>query len=178
MGKRLGLLHELIPKATRFAALLADGQNAEFNITELKGAASVAGLQIELSKVSTSRDIDLAFTDFKRTQADALIVGPGALLNSSRVQVLMLATHHRMPAIYTDRIYADTGGLVTYGTNLRDQARQVGIYAGRILKGEKPFELPVMRAAKFELIINGRTARMLGLTIPPTLLATADEVIE
>ena len=178
IGKRLGLLHELVPKATRFAALINVSPNAEFTAAELKAAASASGLQIEIFKASTYREIDLAFTNLIRAQAEALLVGPGGLLINRRIQIVTQAAHQRLPAIYGDRIYAESGGLATYGSSVADQVRQVGIFAGRILKGEKPAEMPVMQASKFEFIINLQTARTQGITVPPTLLASADEVIE
>jgi putative ABC transport system substrate-binding protein len=136
------------------------------------------GLQIQVLNASTSREIDAAFATFFRERPDALFVGPDPFLASRRVQLANLASHHSIPATYAVREYADAGGLMSYGTNLPDAFRQVGVYTGRILKGAKPADLPVVQASKFELVINAQTARMLGLTVPATLLATADEVIE
>ena len=124
-----------MPKASRFAALISDSANTQFNASELKAAASAAGLKIEIFKANTNREIDLAFTDLIRAQADALAVGPGAQCINGRVQIVTLAAHHRLPAIYGDRIYAEYGGLVTHGSNVADQVRQVGISAGRRTAG-------------------------------------------
>jgi putative ABC transport system substrate-binding protein len=136
------------------------------------------GLQIQVHKASTSRDIDAVFATFVRDRPDALFVTGNAFFNSRRVQLVHLASYHRIPATYGGRDYPDVGGLMSYGTNVTDAYRQVGVYTGRILKGAKPADLPVVQSTKFELVINAQTARMLGLTVPPSLLATADEVIE
>src|SRR5262245_13077955 len=136
------------------------------------------GLQIQILKASTSRQIDAAFATFVRERPDALFVGNDAFLISRRVQLTHLATRHAVPAIYSGRQYTEAGGLMSYGTSLTDAYRQMGVYTGRILKDAKPADLPVVQASKFELVINAVTARMLGLEVPPTLLARADEVIE
>jgi putative tryptophan/tyrosine transport system substrate-binding protein len=136
------------------------------------------GLQIRIVRASTSREIDAAFATFARERPDALFIGGDPFFNSRRTQLALLAGHHEIPAIYSGREYTEAGGLVSYGSNITDAYRQVGIYSGRILKGAKPTDLPVMQASKFELVINAQTARMLGLTVPPSLLARADEVIE
>ena len=128
-------------------------------------------------KSSTSREINAAFAGFVRERPDALLVGPDPFFVSRRVQLVHLASHRAIPAVYTGRDYVVAGGLMSYGSNLADALRQIGVYVGRILKGAKPTDLPVVQASKFELVINAETARMLGLTVPPTLLATADEVI-
>jgi ABC-type uncharacterized transport system substrate-binding protein len=178
-AKRFELLHELLPSAERFAALVTPNQNVEFTtIKELYATASSLGKQIEIFQAGNNREIDSAFARLVQSRIDALIVNPGPLFNNRRVQIVTLAAHHRLPAIYTDRPYAEAGGLMTYGSNVTDQVRQVGIYTGRILNGEKPADIPVLRASKFEFIINLQTARTLGLEIPPMLLARADEVIE
>jgi putative ABC transport system substrate-binding protein len=136
------------------------------------------GLQIQTARASTSREIDAAFATLARERPDALFVGEDAFLNSRRLQVSLLAMRDRIPAIYSGREYAETGGLMSYGSNITDAYRQVGAYAGRILKGSKPADLPVVQADKFELVVNNQTARSLGLIVPQTLLTSADEVIE
>jgi putative tryptophan/tyrosine transport system substrate-binding protein len=136
------------------------------------------GLQIRVLNAITSRKIDAAFATIVRERPDALFVGNDAFFNARRVQLALLAGRHGVPAILSDREYAEAGGLMTYGSNIVDVYRQVGVYAGRILKGAKPADLPVVQSGKFELVINAQTARMLGLTVPPTLHSTADEVIE
>jgi putative ABC transport system substrate-binding protein len=136
------------------------------------------GLQIYVLNASTSREINAAFATFGRERPDALFVGPDPLFHSRRMQLTHLASRHAIPTAYSERGYAEAGGLMTYGTNATDAWRQAGVYTGRILKGAKPADLPVMQSTKFELVINAETARMLGLTVSPSLLALADEVIE
>ena len=136
------------------------------------------GLQIQILKASTSREIEAAFAPFVRERPDALFVGNDAFLTSRRVQLVHLATRHAVPATYTVRDFAEVGGLMSYGVNITDALRQLGAYVGRILKGARPADLPVVQSSKFELVINAVTARMLGIEVPPTLLARADEVIE
>ena len=136
------------------------------------------GLQVQVLNASTSREINAAFANFVRARPDALYVGTGPFFVSRRVQLTQLATRHMVPAIYSGRQYTEIGGLMSYGTSLTDAYRQMGVYAGRILKGVKPADLPVMQSTKFELVINAETARMLDLNVPPTLLSVADEVIE
>jgi putative ABC transport system substrate-binding protein len=136
------------------------------------------GLQIQFLRASSSREIDAAFATFTRELPDALFVGNDGFFNSRRVQFVHQASHHRLPAIYTGREFSEIGGLMSYGTNIADAFRQAGVYAGRILKGAKPADLPVVQSSKFELVINHQTARMLGLTVPDKLLVAADEVIE
>jgi ABC-type uncharacterized transport system substrate-binding protein len=178
-GKQLGLLHELIPSAARFAVLAnPTQQNFEFFIKDVQASAAAIGRPIELLTASTNRDIDTAFASAAQKRADALLVGPSPLFSNRRFQLLMLAAYHRLPTMYGEREWAEAGGLITYGSNFGDQARQVGIYAGRILKGEKPADLPVQLATKFEFIINLHTARTFGIEVSPTLSARADEVIE
>ena len=179
-AKRLGLLRELVPAATRVAVLVnpANAANAESTESDVAAAARTMGLQIQIFKASTTREIDAAFVTFVRERPDALLVSGDPFFRTRRVQLANLASHHSIPATYALRDYAEAGGLMSYGSNLTDSYRQVGVYTGRILKGAKPADLPVVQASKFELVINAQTARMLGLSVPPTLLATADEVIE
>ena len=177
--KRLGFLHELLPNAVRFAVLLnPNNRNAEPLTRDVQATASAIGRQIEVFAASSAREIDAAFASLLQKRVDALVVSPDPLLDSRRVQLITLATHHRLPTIYSFRENVEIGGLMSYGSSAADRDRQVGIYTGRILKGEKPADLPVIRAAKFEFVINLQTARVLGLTVPSTLLASADEVIE
>ena len=152
--------------------------DTEPTVRDVAAAARAIGLQIQVLNASTSREIDAAFATLVRERPDALFVGPDPFFTSRRVQLIHLASRHAVPAAYSVREYAEAGGLMSYGANVADAWRQVGAYTGRILKGAKPADLPVVQASKFELVINHETARMLGLTVPPTLLATADEVIE
>jgi putative ABC transport system substrate-binding protein len=178
-AKRLGLLHELLPGATRFAVLVnPNSPNIESTITELRGAASTIGRQLEVLTAGTNRDIDVAFASLAQKRAEALLVANNSLFDNRRVQLATLAVLHRLPAIYAWRESVEAGGLMSYGANTADQSRQAGIYTGRILRGEKPADLPVMQPTKFELVINLHTARLLGIEVPPTLLALADVVIE
>jgi ABC-type uncharacterized transport system substrate-binding protein len=179
-AKRLGLLRELVPGAARVAVLVnpANTANAETTLRDVEPAARAMGLQIQILKASTSREIEAAFATFVRERPDALFVGNDAFLTSRRVQLVYLATRHAIPASYTVRDFAEVGGLMSYGSNQSVNYRQVGIYAGRILKGAKPADLPVVQSTKFELVINAETARLLGLEISPVLLARADEVVE
>jgi putative ABC transport system substrate-binding protein len=180
--KRLALLHELVPRAVRFAALVPSasastpGPGDTLN-ADLQAAASAIGVQIELLPSSTSREIDAAFASLEQKRAEALMVGPAALIDR-RAQILTLATRHGLPTIYAWRADAVAGGLMSYGIVITDQFRQSGIYAGRLLRGEKPADLPVMRPTKFEFVLNLQTAKALGIEVPPSLLAIADEVIE
>jgi putative ABC transport system substrate-binding protein len=178
-AKRLELLRELVPAATRVAVLVRPtGSSTEAPLRDIDFAARAMGLQIQVFNVSNSREIDAAFETFARERPDALFVSPHPFLLSRRMQLTHLATRHVIPATYALRDYAEAGGLMSYGASLTDAYRQIGTYAGRILKGAKPADLPVVQASKFELVINAQAARMLGLTVPPTLLARADEVIE
>jgi putative ABC transport system substrate-binding protein len=177
-AKRLGLLHELVPGATRFAVLVNASNSAAASLTrDALAAAAPAGWQIELT-VSTNRDLSATFASFAQKRVDAVMVAPELLFVSRRVQLLTLAARHAVPIIYPSREFAEAGGLMSYGSSFTDMHRQVGIYAGRILKGEKPADLPVQAPTKYELVINLKTAKALGLEVPPTLLARADEVIE
>ena len=179
-AKRLELLRELVPAATRVAVLVnpVNAAITETTLRDVEPAARAMGLQIQVLNASTSREIDAAFATIVRERPDALFVGNDALFSARRVQLVLLAGRHGVPAIYWDREFAEAGGLMTYGSNIVDVYRQLGVYAGRILKGAKPADLPVVQSSKFELVINAQTARMLGLTVPATLLSTADEVIE
>jgi putative tryptophan/tyrosine transport system substrate-binding protein len=179
-AKRLGLLHELLPGAARFA-LLVNPDNpgiTEAFVTEAQTAASAIGRQIEVVTASTNGDIDRAFATLVNKRADAFLVSTDALFVTRRVQLVTLAARHAVPAMYFRREFAEAGGLMSYGSNLADQFRQNGIYAGRILKGEKPAEMPVQLPTKFEFVVNLQTAKVLGIDVPATLLARADEVIE
>jgi ABC-type uncharacterized transport system substrate-binding protein len=179
-AKRLELLRELVPGATRVALLFdrAVGQMNETTLGDVEAAARRKELQIQALNVQGSREITAAFATFARDRPDALFVGPGPFFTSRRVQLALLAAVHRVPAMYPLRVFAEAGGLISYGASLTDAYRQVGAYAGRILKGAKPADLPVVQSSKFELVINAETARILGLDVPPTLLSVADEVIE
>ena len=178
-AKRLGLLHELLPTAVRFAVLVnPNNRNAEALTRDAQATASALSRQVEIFPASSTREIDAAFVSLLQKRADALLVSPDPLFDSRRVQLVTLATHHRLPTIYSFRENVEIGGLMSYGSSAAERDRQVGIYTGRILKGEKAAELPVIRAAKFEFVINLQTAKVLGLNVPQALLATADEVIE
>jgi len=178
-GKRLELLREFVPRLVRIAVLVnpAD-QQTETQLEGVNAAAGAMGLQIQVFNADTSAEIDAAFATMGRERPDAVLVGATAFLNGRRVQLAHLATFHRLPAIYALREYAEAGGLMSYGSNVVDAFRQIGLYTGRILKGTKPADLPVVQANKFELVINAQTAKMLGLTVPDKLLVAADEVIE
>ena len=179
-AKRLELLREVVPAATRVAVLVnpANALATESTLRDVQSAARAMGLQIQVVNASTSREINAAFATFVRGRPDALFLGVDIFLNNRRAQLVNLASHYSLPAIFSNRDFAEIGGLMSYGSDIKDAFRQVGVYVGRILKGAKPAELPVVQASKFELVINAETARMLGLTVPPTLIATADEVIE
>jgi putative ABC transport system substrate-binding protein len=179
-AKRMGLLRELVPRAARVTVLVnpTDLPNAEATLQDVGAAAGAIGLRIQVLKVGTSGEIDAAFEKIGHEPPDALFIGASAFLNVRRVQLVQLAAFHRLPAMYGLREYAEAGGLISYGPDVVDAFRLWGTYAGRILKGAKPTDLPVMQASKFELVINHQTARMLRLDVPPTLLARADEVIE
>jgi putative tryptophan/tyrosine transport system substrate-binding protein len=179
VAKRLALLRELVPEAVRVAVLVnpANAQT-ETTLRDVEAAARAIGLQIRIVDTSTSREIDDAFATLVRDRVDALFIPPDPLFIARRIQMVQLAARHAFPATYPVRDFAVAGGLMSYGTNTADAWRQTGIYVGRVLKGAKPADLPVVQPTKFELVINAQTARMLGLTVPPQLLASADEVIE
>jgi putative ABC transport system substrate-binding protein len=179
-AKRLALQRELVPGAARVAVLVnpANAAHMETILRDVEAAARVIGLQIQIVNASTSHEIDAAFAGLARERVDALFVVPDPFFISRRFQIVQLATRHAVPATYPARDFVEPGGLMSYGTDSADAWRQTGFYTGRILKGAKPADLPVVQATKFELVINAQTARMLGLTVPPSLLATADEVIE
>jgi putative ABC transport system substrate-binding protein len=179
-AKRLGLLHDLVPKAVRIAALVnpASAQITETMLRDIPEAARALGLQTQILNASTSREIEAAFATLVRDRADALFVAPDGLFSSRRVQFATLAAHHRVPAAYALREFVEAGGLMSYGTDIVDMFRQVGVYTGQILKGTKPADLPVIQASKFEFVINLQTARALGIEVPNALLLIADETIE
>jgi len=178
--KRLELLRELVPAARTIAVLVnpANATTTESTLRDLAAVARTTGLQIQALNASTSREIEAAFASFVRVRPDALFVAAEPYFYARRVQLAVLAARHTIPATYSQRDSAEAGGLMSYGNNITDAYRQIGVYAGRILKGAKPADLPVMQASKFELVINLPTARALGLEVPPMLLARADEVIE
>ena len=178
-AKRLGLLHELVPTANRVGVLVNPADVlTETALRDVQPAARAIGLQIQVVNASTSGEIDAAFAAFVREQVDALFIGPGGVFSNRRVHIANQAMRHGIPATYSQREFPEIGGLMSYGTNLTDSWRHVGIYAGRVLKGAKPADLPVVQSTKLELVIIAQTARLLGLTIPPGVLAIADEVIE
>jgi ABC-type uncharacterized transport system substrate-binding protein len=177
--KRLELLHEAVPTAPVIALLVNPANsNAESLSRELQGAARTLGLQLHVLHASTERDFDTVFATLVQLRAGGLVIGPDAFFTSRSEQLAALTVHHKVPTIYTYREFVAAGGLMSYGGNLADVLRRAGTYAGRILKGEKPADLPVERSTKVELIINMKTAKALGLTFPLTLLGRADEVIE
>jgi ABC-type uncharacterized transport system substrate-binding protein len=177
VAKRMQLLRDLELPAKRVAVLVNPTDPEGYQtVRDIEAAAD--GQQILVHEVSTGRDIDAAFASMAREKADALLVGPGTFFNTRRVQLAVLAARYGLPAIYSVRAYAEAGGLMSYGSDIFDAYRQIGVYTGRILKGAKPTDLPVMQSTKFELVINLNTARALGLEVPPMLLARADEVIE
>jgi putative ABC transport system substrate-binding protein len=177
--KRLGLLRDLLPNAGLILALVnPTNPNAESDAKEMLAAAQSIGMTLEVLHATNDREIDAFFATLVQRRASAFLATSDALFVGRRQQFAVLAAYHRIPTIYELREYTDAGGLMSYGPNLNDAYRQVGIYTGRILKGEKPADLPVVQSTKFELVINNKTAKALGLTIPPGLLAITDEVIE
>jgi putative ABC transport system substrate-binding protein len=179
-AKRLRLLHDLVPKAVRIAVLVnpANPSIAESTLRDVQEAALTIGLQIQILNASTIGEIDAAFATLARERPDALFVAPDAFFNSRRGQFVTLTTRDRIPAAYGNRNYVAAGGLMSYGTDLADAFHQVGVYTGNILKGAKPAELPVLQSTKFEFVLNVKTARALGIEVPPAVLSIADEVIE
>jgi ABC-type uncharacterized transport system substrate-binding protein len=179
-AKRLNLLRELVPAAAHVSVLVnpANATSTESTLKDVLTAARAIGLQIQVLNASTGSEINAAFAALMIKKSDALLVAGDAFFSHRRVQLVHLATRHAIPAIYSQREFTEIGGLMSYGPNLADAFRQVGAYVGRILKGAKPADLPVVQSTKFELLINVESAKLLGLAVPPTLLATADEVIE
>jgi putative tryptophan/tyrosine transport system substrate-binding protein len=179
-AKRLGLLRELVPGTVRVAVLVnrANAINAESTLRDVSVAASAVGLRTQVFNAGTSSEINAAFAALGRERPDVVFVGGDGFFNHRRFQLVNLASRHAIPTSYADRIFPEVGGRMSYGSDLMDMFRQVGAYAGRILKGTKPADLPVMQSTKLELVINAETARMLGITVPPSLLAIADEVLE
>jgi putative ABC transport system substrate-binding protein len=181
IAKRLELLRELMPAASRVAVLInpANAGNADATVRDVKAAVRTMALQVvEIVEASTSSEIQTAFERLSRARPDALFVGSDPFFTVRRVQLANLAARHAIPSSFPARDNVEAGGLMSYGTNINDAFRQLGVYTGRILKGEKPADLPVMQSTKFELVINLPTAKLLGLEVPPTLIARADEVIE
>jgi putative ABC transport system substrate-binding protein len=178
-AKQLGLLHELQPGAVRLGVLVDPNfALTQSFVSDVQAAALSIGKQIEVLEAPTGRDIDTGFASLAQKPIDALVVGPGPWSDNRRVQLVTLAAYHRVPAIYALREAAEAGGLMSYGTSLTDAHRQAGVYTARVLKGEKPADLPIMQSTKFEFVINLNTAKAFGLSFPPGLLAIADEVIE
>jgi putative ABC transport system substrate-binding protein len=180
VAKRLGLLDELVPKAVRVGVLVnpADAANTEATLRDVQEAARILGLQIHVLKASTSHEIDAAFTTLARERLDGLFVAGDGFFLSRHVQFVVLTSHDKIPAVYASRDIVAGGGLMSYATDFADTLRQIGVYTGNILKGFKPSDLPVVQSTKFAFVINLTTAKAFGLTIPETLLATADEVIQ
>jgi putative ABC transport system substrate-binding protein len=178
-AKQLGLLHDVLPGAARIAVLVDPRWPiTERFVSDVRAAALAIRKQIEVLHASTGRDIDTVFAGLAQKPVDALLVGPAPMLTNRRVQLVTLAAYHRVTAIYLLREFAEVGGLMSYGTNITDANRQTGVYVGKILKGTKPADLPVMLSTKFEFVINLNTAKAFGLSLPPGVLAIADEVIE
>jgi putative ABC transport system substrate-binding protein len=178
-AKQLGLLRELVPAAGRFGLLVnPNNENAKAITSDLKAAAATIGVEIDVVGATDSREIEAAFAALVRDKVQALVVGTDPFFYNRRVQLVTLAARHVLPTVYNVREYAEAGGLMSYGTSLTEAWRQIGAYAARILKGEKPIDLPVVQSTKFDFVINLPTARALGLEVPPGLSARADEVIE
>jgi putative ABC transport system substrate-binding protein len=178
-AKQLGLLHQLLHRDARFAVLVnPSNPQSRSVITDVQAAAAAMGQQIEILTATSKRDISLAFSDAVQKRADALLISTDPLFTNRPAQLATLAARHAMPTVYALREFAEVGGLMSYGSNFFDLFRQAGTYTGRVLKGEKPADLPILQATKFELVLNLQTAEALGLDVPATLLALADEVIE
>jgi putative ABC transport system substrate-binding protein len=178
-AKRLGLLHEMLPKATPIAVLINPNfADAENQLRDVQEAAARLGVQLVVVRANAESDFNAAFSTVVQQRSGALLVGASPFFNNRREQLVVLAARHALPTIYEWRDFAAAGGLMSYGTSLADAYRQVGVYAGQILKGAKPVDLPVVQSTRFELVINLSTAKALGIEVPPTLLARADEVIE
>jgi len=179
-GKHLGLLHELLPRAQRFALLInpTNPLIPESYVAEVRAAASTIGAQIDIFHASNNREIDAAYATLVQNGVNAIMVSPDGLYITRRVQLVTLEAHYSLPAIYTFREDAVAGGLMSYGASQAEQCRQTGLYVGRVLNGEKPADLPVLFPTRVEFVINLQTARLLGLTVPPGVLAIANEVIE
>ena len=179
-AKRVELIRALVPGLARIAVLVnpTTDENTRVTLQDVQAAAGNLGLQIQVHHADTPREIDAAFQRMGRERPDAMFVAITPFFIARRVQLAQLAAFHRLPAAYGLRDFAEAGGLMSYGASLTDAYRQVGVYAGRVLKGAKPADLPVVQASKFELVVNHQTARMLDLTVPPSVLAIADEVIE
>jgi putative ABC transport system substrate-binding protein len=178
-AKRLGLLHEMLPKATPIAVLINPNfADAENQLRDVQEAAARLGVQLVVVRANAESDFNAAFSIVVQQRSGALLVGASPFFNNRREQLVVLAARHALPTIYEWRDFAAAGGLMSYGTSLADAYRQVGVYAGQILKGAKPVDLPVVQSTRFELVINLSTAKALGIEVPPTLLARADEVIE
>jgi putative ABC transport system substrate-binding protein len=178
-GKRLSLMRELLPGTSRYGLLVYPNSPYPDSVSpDALDAATALGPQVEVLSANDGREIDAVFASLRQKEIEALLVNPSPLFLSRRVHIASAAMRYAVPAIYPDRQYAEAGGLMSYGTNVPEQYRQGGIYTGRILKGEKPADLPVMLPTKFEFVINVQTAKLLGITVPPTLLALADDVIE
>jgi putative tryptophan/tyrosine transport system substrate-binding protein len=169
-----------VPQAKRVAVFVdpADAANTASTLRGVEAASHAIGLQMKVFNVGSNSEIDAAFEAISNERYDALFVGASTFLNGQHVQLAQLTAFHRIPASYAPREFVEVGGLMSYGANIPDVFRQLGVYAGRIIKGARPADLPVVQATKLELAINARTAKMLGITVPPTLLSTADKVVE
>jgi putative ABC transport system substrate-binding protein len=178
-AKQLGLLHQLLQRDARFVVLVnSSNPQIRLAVADVKAAAAAMGQPLDIVTAKTNREITPAFKEAVQKRADAILISPDPLFSSRPVQLATLAARHAMPAIYALREFAEAGGLMSYGSNFTDLFHQAGTYTGRVLKGEKPADLPILQATNFELVLNLQTAEALGLTVPPTLLALADEVIE